>query len=218
MAHDRTMTERLLLLLNVVAANVAAVMCLVAFLRPSTVGVVAVPGMEERILVLFLGSGASWLVFLGAALLLLLNVWWFLGRNKALPPLPHVVSDTQSGPVRVSREALENGLRTAGEAVPGVTRLRVSVDPGQGRRILVLAWFQCAEGQANLPLSQRLRTALQERFASMVRLPDGVRVEFELEFQGFAGKMQKRAAEEPPQEEPVPFTGPRYPIDAEEGP
>ena len=42
-------------------------------------------------------------------------------------------------------------------------------------------------------------------------------MEFEHEFQGFAGKMQKRTAEEPPPEETVPFTGPRYPIDAEEG-
>jgi len=212
------MTGRLLLVLNVVAANAAAAACVITFFRPSTFGSVE-PSIEDRHVLLLLGKGASWLVFLAAVLLLLINVWWLLRRRQVKPPLSHVLSETPSGPVRISREALEAGLRTAGEAVPGITRLRVAVDPGVGRRIVVVGQFQCAEGVPNLPVSQRLRSALQERFASMVRLADGVRVEFELEFQGFAGKPQKRAAEQPqPVEEPAPFTGPRYPIDAEDGP
>jgi hypothetical protein len=217
--ESRTMTGRLLLLLNVVAANVAAAVYAIAFLRPSTVGAVSVEVQGERLVGLPLGSGAAWLAFLVAVLVLLLNVWWLFRRRQTEPPLQHVLSEAPGGSVRISREALEAGLRAAGEAVPGITRLRVAVSSGGSRRILVQGQFQCAEGTANLQLSQRLRTALQERFASMVRLPDGVRVEFELEFQGFAGKPQKRAAEPSQQvEEPAPFTGPRYPIDAEDGP
>ncbi len=212
------MTGRLLLLLNVAAANVAAAVCVIVFLRPSTVAAISVEGQGERLLALSLGSGAAWLVFLAAVLLLLLNVWWLFRRKQSEPPLQHVLSEAPGGSVRISREALEGGLRTAGEAVPGITRLRVAIGPGGSRRILVQGQFQCAEGTANLHLSQRLRTALQERFASMVRLPEGVRVEYELEFQGFAGKPQKHKVEEPAAEESTTFTGPRYPIDAEDHP
>jgi hypothetical protein len=45
----------------------------------------------------------------------------------------------------------------------------------------------------------------------MVRPADGARIEFDLEFQGFAGKLGKKAEVPPP--EPPPFTGPKYPID-----
>jgi hypothetical protein len=121
--------------------------------------------------------------------------------------------------VRVAREALEAGLRVAGEQLPEITRLRVAVDCGQQKRVLVQGHFQCAEGTSNHNASQRLRTALRERFAEMVHLGDGVRVEFELEFQGFVGKLAKKGADQRAslEPEPPPFTGPQYPIDDDEG-
>ena len=112
-----------------------------------------------------------------------------------------------------AREALENGLRTAGEALPEITRLRVQVDTRAPKRLLVVVMFQCAEGTNNLAASQRLRQALVDRFGEMVRPLDGGHPEFDLEFQGFAGKLGKKAAEIPPPEDPAPFTGPKYPID-----
>ena len=50
-------------------------------------------------------------------------------------------------------------------------------------------------------------------------LGDGQRAEFELQFQGFAGKLAKNAGDVPPPEddEPAPFTGPQYPIEEDEG-
>jgi hypothetical protein len=133
-------------------------------------------------------------------------------RPERLPPSNWVVSETPSGPVRVSREALEVGLRLAGEALPEVTRLRVQVDTSVQKRILVTGQFQCAEGQSNLAASQRLRQAMIDRFGEMVRTADGGRVEFDLEFQGFVGKLGKKG-EVPPPNDQAPFTGPKYPID-----
>lgn len=215
----RRVTGRLLLAFNVAVANVAALVCVVGFLRPSTVGVAA-PGVvaglpQQRIVILLLETTVAWGVFLAGLTVLVLNVWWLLRRPRSQPVVNYVLSETASGPVRVGREALESGLRAAGEALPEITRLRVVVDPGAGRRVRVLAQFQCAEGVSNLQASQRLRSALQERLASMVRLGDGGRVDYEIEFLGFAGKLPRKG-EGPPPEEPPPFTGPRYPIEEEE--
>ena len=132
-------------------------------------------------------------------------------RREQAPPSNWVLSETPSGPVRVAREALENGLRQAGEALAEVTRLRVQIDLRTQKRILVTGFFQCAEGTNNLAASQRLRQAMGDRFGEMVRPADGVRVDYDLEFQGFAGKLGKKAGVVPPPE-PPPFTGPKYPI------
>ena len=124
----------------------------------------------------------------------------------------------QSYPAPVERDFIAKNVTFAsGETLPEVTRLRVSVDTRSPKRVLVTAWFQCAEGASNLAASERLRQALGERFGAMVRPADGARVEFELEFQGFAGKPGKKGVELPPPAEEQPFTGPRYPIDDDGG-
>ena len=112
-------------------------------------------------------------------------------------------------------------MRLAGEALPEITRLRVLLDRPTQKRLRIVGQFSCAEGQDHLGGSQRLRQALEQRFGELVRLSDGARVEFELEFQGFAGKLAKNAGEVPRAEpaatapEPEPFRGPQYPIDEE---
>jgi hypothetical protein len=219
MAKDsRRMTGRLLLALNLAAANLAALACVVAFVRPSAIGVVLpLPALgEQRLVTLLLDTNAAWAVFLGGLLLLLANLWWLLRRPASAPPVTHVISETAGGPIRISRDALEGGLRSAGEQLPEITRLRVTVDCGAGRRVLVLGQFQCAEGVSNLQASQRLRTVLQDRFNAMVALPASTRAEFDLEFQGFAGKLSRKPGDKPVPEEASPFTGPKYPIEEEE--
>lgn len=206
---------RLLLIANLAAATAAAATCIVAFVNP---GVLGLEPAQDNVRLLPIRSGVAWVVFLAAVALLLANFAWLVRRSPAAPERTYVVSTTGTGPVRVSREALESGLRTAGEALPEITRLRVAVDCSQQKRVLVRGYFQCAEGASNLNASQRLRQALRDRFDEMVHLDDGVRAEFELEFQGFLGKLAKKGAEaraalEP---EPPPFTGPQYPIDDDE--
>jgi hypothetical protein len=56
---------------------------------------------------------------------------------------------------------------------------------------------------------------MMDRFGEMVRPADGTRVEYDMEFQGFAGKLGKKSGEVPPPADPAPFTGPKYPIDDE---
>lgn len=207
---------RLLLGLNLLVANAAAVVVVIARVRPEAFA--AEPPAESR-LPLALDSAGAHAAIATAVTLLLLNGLWLLRRKPLPPPLQHVTSETPSGPVRIAREALEAGLRAAGEGLPEITRLRVAVDTSHPRRIGVHGQFQCAEGVSNLVASQRLRTALQERFHAIVQLPEGARVDFELEFLGFAGKLSKRAAEAPaPGPEPQPFTGPQYPIEDDDGP
>ncbi len=207
----RTVAGRLLLVANVTAANALAAAVVVTFLRPTAVGA-ELPGPGQRAVVLFLDTGPAWAVLLAAVTLLAGNGWWLWRGRHGGPAPAHVTSEGVGGPVRVGRDALEAGLRQAGEALPQITRLRVVVDPGAGRRVLVTCQYQCAEGTSNLEAGQRLRTALQERFAAMVRLPEGARADFALEFTGFAGKLPRKAAEAAATE-PAPFTGPQYPID-----
>ncbi|MBX3463471.1 MAG: hypothetical protein KF830_09885 [Planctomycetes bacterium] len=210
---------RLLLVTNLAVANLAAGAYVVLFAQPGVLAgadptpLAALFG-GSRVALVPLGTALAWVCLLLAAALLVGNFAWLVRRSDRALPADWIVSDTPAGPVRIAREALETGLQRAGEALPEITRLRVAVDTGAPKRILVRAWFQCAEGTSNLAASQRLRQAIGERFGSMVRPADGVRVETELEFQGFAGKLGRRGAEVPPAEE-APFTGPRYPIDDE---
>jgi hypothetical protein len=212
--------DRLLLVTNLVVGNAAAACVVVLFVRPG-----ALAGVDHQPLASFgdvrvafvpLHSPLAYLVLALAIGLLVWNFAWLVRRQPSAPPSNWVISDTPSGPVRIAREAIENGLQKAGEALPEVTRVRVQVDVRQQKRLLVTAQFHCAEGQNNLAASQRLRAAMSDRLREMVRVGDGSRVEIELEFQGFAGKLGKKAAEVPPHAEP-PFTGPQYPIDDEPG-
>jgi hypothetical protein len=217
-ASGQRVAGKLLLAANLVTANLAAGVYVVMFAQP---GVLA--GRDLMPLAPFFGGGRvalvpldsalAWLWLLGGVALLIGNFAWLVRRRERLQPETWVESETGAGPVRISREALEASLRQAGESLPEITRLRVEVDTGTPRRVLVRAWFQCAEGTSNLTASQRLRQVIIERFGAMVRPADGARVATELEFQGFAGKLGKKGGEPPPPAEDVPFTGPRYPID-----
>ena len=208
--------NRLLLVTNLVVANAAAAVAVLGFLRPGFVGLDTGPLQQvlpERVVVVPLDTGTAWGLFLGGIALLLWNFAWLVRRPERQPPINWVTSDTPSGPVRIAREALEVALRQAGEALPEVSRLRVQVDTRTQKRILVSGQFQCAEGTSNLAASQRLRQAMLDRFGDLVRPTDGARVEVDLEFQGFAGKLGKKASEVPPPDDGAPFTGPKYPID-----
>lgn len=216
MASRTRVSERLLLIVDLAVANGVAAIWVVTFLQPGALGdraaASAEPGRAARVP---LDTPAAWLSFLGAVALLLWNFSWLVRRREKVPPSNWILSETGSGPVRVAREAIETGLRLAGEALPEITRVRVQVDNRTPKRILVTGQFHCAEGQNHLHASQRLRQAMRDRFAELVRLGDGTRAEFEFEFQGFLGKLDKRAGEVPPAEDPQPFTGPQYPIDDE---
>ncbi len=215
------LADRLLLVTNLVVANAAAAVFVVIFVQPGIlVGGDAGPFAQilgtGRLAIVPFSTPLAWLLLLLAVGVLGWNFAWLVRRREQTPPTNWVVSDTPSGPVRVAREALETGLRLAGEALPELTRVRVQVDTRAPKRILVTGQFQCAEGTNNLAASQRLRQAMADRFSEMVRPSDGARIEYDLEFQGFAGKLGKKGLDVPPPE-PPPFTGPKYPIDDDSG-
>lgn len=219
-ASRHRLADRLLLVTNLVVANVAAAVFVVVFLQPGILlGVDAAPFAavfgSSRIALLPLSTPLSWLALGVGVGLLVWNFAWLVRRREPAPVAHWVVSDTPSGPVRIAREALEAGLQKAGEGLAEVTRVRVQVDPRQGKRVQITGQFWCAEGTNNLAASQRLRAAMSDRLHEMVRPADGARFEMDLEFQGFAGKLGKKVDVPPP--EPPPFTGPKYPIDDEVG-
>lgn len=217
-ARRHRLADRLLLVTNLVVANAAAAFYVVMFTQPGAVGLELGPTnvFGVRVAVLPLGTAWAWLAMGVGVALLVWNFTYLVRRREQVPPTNWVLSETPSGPVRISREALEAGLQKAGEALAEVTRVRVQLDTRVQKRILVTGQFQCAEGSNNLAASQRLRAAMDDRFREMVRPSDGTRVDFDLEFQGFAGKIGKKGGEVPPPE-PPPFTGPKYPIDDDGG-
>lgn len=210
MAHDiRYPLRRLLIVTDVLAGLAAAGGIVVGYLAPKVLG----PAGQGTVSQLR-DSAPATMVFWLALLLLLANVLYFVYGRPPRQPLVHVHSDAPGGVVKVARDALETGLRLAGEGIPEVTRLRVLVEHGGIKRVRVKAQFQAPEGVPIGEASRKLREALAARFQQMVRLTDGFRVEYEIEFIGVSGKLQKKT--EPAPEEPPPFTGPQYPIDDED--
>lgn len=193
----RRLGQGLLLVANLLAATMAAAVWVAAALRPGTLGLDLAT------------TGVKWPVFFAAIALLLGNLLWLVRRGPK-PEADFIESATDSGPVRVARDALVLGLRHAGEAVTEVTRFRVEVRTGRGGRVTVRAAFHCAEGSSNLIVGQRLRQALRDRFDAMVRPLDGSKPEFELVFAGFHGKLSNATNDAA---DAVTFTGPQYPIE-----
>lgn len=223
MAAKRRWSERMLLVGNLTVANAVAALWIATFLQPSVLGTDLGTQATElsgtnRAMVLPLQTPVAWLAFFGSVGLLLWNFSWLVRRRPGELPSNWIVSETAAGPVRVAREAIESGLRAAGEELPEITRLRVQVKLSSNKRVLITGQFYCADGQNHLAGSQRLRQAMLDRFAELVRLSEGTRAELELEFQGFFGKLGKNAPEPPapePEPEGEPFRGPQYPIDDE---
>ena len=211
----RSVLGRGLVLLNLLAAIVAAAVVVVAWVSPSSLGTWD-EAKSTLTLQLTPRHGvrlASWL----GLLLLIADALFLLYGRRPRAPLRHIVSETSGGAVLVTREAVENGLRAAGEALAEVSRLRVTVRQ-VGRRLLVHAWFSAPENMSIPLASQALRQALRHRFEAMVQLADTGRVEYELEFSGFSGRSSKKAAEPPqsPDAAGLAFTGPQYPIEEED--
>lgn len=205
---------RLLLFANIAAAIVACLVALLVWAAPEAMSTVSnrEPGVFRIAVRDASGLG---LVAFAAAVLLVGDVLWLAWGLAPRGPQAAVVSVTDAGPVRVSREALETGLRAAGEGIPDLARLRVHVDTrSRGRLIVVQAQFQAKDGASLERVSADLRRVLTDRFRQLVQLPAHARLELALEFGGFVGRGAKAAeATPPPEPESQPFTGPRYPID-----
>jgi hypothetical protein len=214
LAHDiRSIGRRLLMLANAVFGLGGAAVLVVLYVRPSALG--AYDEATQTVRIAVRGSAALELAVVIAVLLLGLTALHLLYGRRPKEPLRFVPSQAPGGVVRVAREALEAALRSAGESLDVVTRLRVAVEQGGLKRILVRAFFQAPEGATIQEASRELRAALAHRFSEMVRLGDGVRAEFEIEFVGFAGRLNRKAEPEA-KEEPPAFTGPKYPIGDED--
>jgi hypothetical protein len=205
----RLVLRRLLVWANVLAGLGAAILVVLLWVAPEWFG-----AWDERLQVLAVAlreRSAALFLFWPAVLLLVANLVYVLYGRQPRQPLRFVVSEEPGGTVRVTREALESGLRTAGEALAGISRLRVHVEHAGLKRVRVRAVFQTPDGVPLHETGHGLRVALATRFSEMVRLSEGWKVEFELEFHGYQGKVSKRA-----EEAPAPFTGPQYPIDDED--
>lgn len=208
---------RILLLLNLAVAVGTSCYVLLVYLAPESMS--SPPHGEGGVLRIDVrGDGSStWIVALLAAALLVADFLWLVYGTAPGVPTTHVTTETPEGPVRVSRDALEAGLRTAGEALDEISRLKVVVETvgPLGKRVLVRAQFQAPDGVSIQAASQKLRQALRRRFDEMVRLAEGSRLELEIEFVGFQGRLPRRAEEPeaPVEDAEPPFTGPRYPID-----
>jgi len=158
------------------------------------------------------------LALLGAGIVLLnlLRILYFRkGPRRDLEgPL---TSHTANGPVQVAREAIVAGLKSSGEELDHIARLRIQVVTPSKKRILIVAQYLAPEGVQILDLSSELRTELRNRFFQMVELDSETQLEFSITFEGFHGKAKAKAEQpeaEKSKEAPLqPFTGPRYPID-----
>ncbi len=189
---------------NQLAGLGAAVYFVVLFLHPQ--------GEEplSRGLLAVLGGGLLFLNFLRLL---------YLRSSKPAGGEGPLLSHTKDGIVQVARDAIEAGLKSAGEALPEVSRIRVKVLTPVKRKVLIRAHYLAPEGTEIFALSARLRRTLLEAFERMVQLDREGRLELDLIFEGFYGKPKTAAKEtakrkpEDREESPAPFTGPRYPIE-----
>lgn len=235
----RRFVFRIVLALDVAAALVASVFALVVYLAPWAMSRVGDAELRERlyqvgrIYAAEVDSGLAWpIVAVIAGILLLGNLLWLIYGGAPAHPPSHVVSDSEDGPIRVSRDVIESSLRQRGEQVGGVARLRVALEPSPGpRRVRVRVMFHCIDDADVGLVGGEIRSAIRLRFSELVHLPDGHRLDLGLEFHGFASRPSKRSpsergsaekavgtATEPdgspdPGDEQDPFTGPRYPVD-----
>ncbi|MEM7201848.1 MAG: hypothetical protein AAF628_16395 [Planctomycetota bacterium] len=211
MAHDiRSIGRNLLLLVNGLLGLVAAAVVVLVYVRPRLFGAVSPEGRTVTLAVR--DNAALELAVVISVLLLALDLLYLVYGRRPKAPLQFVPSQAAGGVIKVAREALEAGLRSAGESLDVVTRLRVTVEAERQRRVVVGAFFQAPDGVSIPDASQRLRTALAERFAAMVTPADGTKIDFDIEFVGFSGKLPRPSPPPAEPEEPQAFTGPQYPI------
>jgi len=210
--HDfRSVCRTLLLLTDVLAGLVAAAFLVVFYVRPELVG--AYDESSRQVGVLVRGNTALELVVIVALLLLGLNAMSLIYGRRPKVPQRYIQSHSAGGIVRVSRDAVEAGLRAVGEGLDVVSRLRVSVETVGNKKIVVRAPFQAPEGIAILDAGRQLRSALAERFREMVHVSDAMKIDYQIEFVGFSGKRASKPQPEPEAvDEPPSFTGPQYPI------
>ncbi len=218
MALDlRNVAWRLLLLANLLVASLSALFWVALWVVPTVFS--QHPTDESPVAFAVRGNTPAELAALFGSVLLVGNVLYLVYGLRPKTPSQHVISETRDGPVKISREALESGLRTAGEKLDEVSRLRVTIDTERKRSVVVVrAQFQAPEGVHVQHASKNVRQAVLRRFDELVKLPDGRRVELDIEFLGFAGKLLKKPppADPPKEEQPTSFTGPKYPIDDED--
>ncbi|MEO0481437.1 MAG: hypothetical protein AAF196_18355 [Planctomycetota bacterium] len=220
----RRLGFRIVLILDVTVAVVAAAFLLAVYLAPGPMSQLRDTRLQTLLLeypdVYAVGvhSTATWnvLIVVGVVVLIGNLLWLVYGGSPPSPP-SHLQSQTTSGVIKVARDAVETSLRAAGESVEGVSRLRVSIEPSGGvRRVAMRASFHCLEEADVGLIGGRLRAVLRRKFAELVRLPDGQRLDVALEFLGFAGRPpRQKAAPEEPKVEPKDddsFRGPEYPI------
>ncbi len=215
-AEPQSLFKSFVVAVDVIAAIGMAVLFVLGFADPGSVGIPAAR-LGERAITLPLETTEAKSAFGVAVAVLGLNLVWLLWGRRLRRPVRFVQSDLPVGPVKVARDAIESGLRAAGEALEEVTRMRVVVENAGMKRLRVKAQFQAPEGASVHEASRNLRQALEHRFHEMVHLGEGARVDWEIEFVGFQGKAQKKDRDKLPGTAPLePFTGPRYPIDDEE--
>lgn len=208
----RVVLRRVIRWLHVVVGLAAALVCVLLWLAPERIGAVAEPSGRVS-----LPSSLLEVTGWGGLGLLVIDFLFVLYGRRPREPLRHIVSETREGTVSVTREAVENGLRHAGDGLTEVARTRVSIRQPAARRLVVHAQFWAPEATSIPAASQALRQALRARFEAMVRPPEGVRVDYELEFLGFSGRSSRKAPEAAAAETaPPPFTGPQYPIEEDE--
>lgn len=199
---------------NTIAALLSAVYFVAQFFTPADHPEGQLPNVGAGVLAAF-GAGVLLMNFLRL-------VYLRAGRRDQDGPL---ASHTAAGTVQVSREAIVASLRSAGESLDEVSRLRVQVLTTGKRRCLLVAHYLAPEGVSILDLSEKLRNVLRERFLNMVQLEKDARLDIQITFEGFHGKLRPPAPEtKDTDDEPrrgegpavQPFTGPRYPIDDDE--
>ncbi len=116
--EHRSLTGRLLTWLNVLAANAAALLCVVVFVNPELLDFPTVPG--QRVVLMPLETYAGWGVFIGCSGLLLLNLLWLVRRSGAEAPRNYVLSEAPGGAVRRVRQTKgfpESALEPSGSSV-----------------------------------------------------------------------------------------------------
>jgi len=154
-------------------------------------------------------------LLLGMAVLALDVVWIVLFFRELLQGegSQYLLSRTAEGTARISLRAVQASLLRRAREAEEVIGVKLVLRRPVEKKLRVEVSYTTTEDRNAIKVSESLRKMLRERFAELVQPEEDFEVEFDVKVEGFVPGSAPMSEKKKKEDERVPFTGPRYPVD-----